>query len=115
MKAHLNRLFSNLTEDTFKQHLGKDLEKITKVSLDSLEEVSDWYIEEVAVHLRSLDERENVIIEEKLIPAFEATFPFSFEPVEWWPVDKPVTGPTEASLKGHISLKTLFRKWFKGQ
>ena len=35
LKAHLNRLFSNLTEDTFKQHLGKDLEKITKVSLDS--------------------------------------------------------------------------------
>jgi len=114
LKAHLNQLFSNLTEDTFRQRLGKDLEKITKVSLDSLEEVRDWYIEEVAVHLRSLDERENVIIEEKLIPAFEATFPFSFEPVEWWPVDKPVTGPTEASLKGHISLKTLFRKWFKG-
>lgn len=113
LKVHLNQLFSNLTEDSFKQYLGKDLEKIAKVSLDSLEAVRDWYIEEVAVHLRSLDERENVLIEEKLIPAFEATFPFSFDPVEWWPPDKPIEAPEEASLIKHVSLKTLFRKWFK--
>jgi hypothetical protein len=113
LKAHLNQLFSKLTEDSFKPYLGKDLEKVAKVSLDSLEEVRDWYIEEVTVHLRSLDERENVIIEEKLIPAFEATFPFSFEPVEWWPADRPIADPEEAAIIGHKSLKTLFRKWFK--
>ena len=113
MKAHLNQLFDKLTEDSFKPYLGKDLEKIAKVSLDALEEVRDWYIEEVTVHLRSLDERVNVIIEEKLLPAFEATFSFSFEPIEWWPADKPIVDPGEESIIGHKSLKTLFRKWFK--
>jgi len=113
LKAHLDQLFGKLTGDSFKPYLGKDLEKIAKVSLDSLEEVRDWYIEEVTVHLRSLDERENVIIEEKLIPAFEAAFPFFFEPVEWWPPDKPIVDPEEASIRGHMSLKALFRKWFK--
>lgn len=115
LKACLNHLFSNLTEETLKPYLGKELEKIAKVSLDSLEEIRDWYIEEVSVHLRSLDERENVIIEEKLIPAFEAAFPFSFDPVEWWPTDKPAKEPKEASLMGQISLRELFRKWFRGQ
>ena len=114
LKARLNQLFSDLTEDSLKPYLGKDLEKVSKVSLDSLEEVRDWYIEEVTVYFRSFDERENVTIEEKLIPAFEAIFPFSFEQVQWWPADKPVTHPKEASFMEQISLKTLFRKWFKG-
>ena len=114
LKAHLNQLFSNLTEDSLKPYLGKDLEKIAKVSLDSLEDVRDWYIEEVTVYFRSLDERENVTIEEKLIPAFEATFPFSFDRVQWWPADKPVSEPKESSFVEQISLRALFRKWFKG-
>jgi hypothetical protein len=114
LKAHLNQLFSNLTEDSLKPYLGKDLEKIAKVSLDSLEDVRDWYIEEVTVYFRSLDERENVTIEEKLIPAFEATFPFSFDRVQWWPADKPVSEPKESSFMEQISLRALFRKWFKG-
>jgi hypothetical protein len=114
LKTRLNQLFGDLTEDSLRPYLGKDLEKISKVSLDSLEEVRDWYIEEVTVYFRSLDERENVTIEEKLIPAFEATFPFSFDQVQWWPADKPVSEPKEASFMEQISLKALFRKWFKG-
>jgi hypothetical protein len=114
LKARLNQLFSNLTEDSLKPYLGKDLEKIAKVSLDSLGDVSDWYIQEVTVYFRSFEERENVMIEEKLIPAFEASFPFSFDKVQWWPPDKPVREPEEASFVEQISLKALFRKWFKG-
>jgi hypothetical protein len=33
--------------------------------------------------------------------------------VEWWPADKPVEVPKEASKMKQLSLKTLFRKWFK--
>jgi hypothetical protein len=104
LKAHLKKL---------KPYLEKDMEKIVKVSLDSLEEIPQWYIEEISVHFSNIDERVNVLIEEKLIPALESGLSFSFDPVEWWPADKPVEVPDEASLMEKISLKTLFRKWFK--
>jgi hypothetical protein len=113
LKAHLKQLFNNLTEDSLKPYLEKDMEKIVKVSLDSLEEIPQWYIEEISVHFSKIDERLNVLIEEKLIPALESSLSFSFDPVEWWPADKPVDVPDEASLMEKISLKTLFRKWFK--
>ena len=113
LKAHLKQLFNNLTEDSLKPYLEKDMEKIVKVSLDSLEEIPQWYIEEISVHFSNIDERVNVLIEEKLIPALESGLSFSFDPVEWWPADKPVEVPDEASLMEKISLKTLFRKWFK--
>jgi hypothetical protein len=137
LKAYLKQLFNNLTEDSLKPYLEKDMEKIVKVSLDSLEEIPQWYIEEISVHFSNIDERDsleeipqwyieeisvhfsnidervNVLIEEKLIPALESGLSFSFDPVEWWPADKPVEVPDEASLMEKISLKTLFRKWFK--
>jgi hypothetical protein len=56
----------------------------------------------------------NVLIEDRLIPALASSLSFSFDPVEWWPADKPVEEPEESSLLEHISLKTMFRKWFKG-
>jgi hypothetical protein len=49
LKAHLKKLFNNLTEDSLKPYLEKDMEKIVKVSLDSLEEIPQWYIEEISV------------------------------------------------------------------
>jgi hypothetical protein len=55
------------------------------------------------------------LIEDQLIPALASSLSFSFDPVEWWPADKPHEAPEEASLLEHISLKALFRKWFKGQ
>lgn len=113
LKAHLSQLFQNLTEDSFRPYLERDMEKIVKVSLDTLEEIPQWYIEEISVHLNNMDERINVLIDEKLIPALESTLAISFDPVEWWPADKPVDVPDEASLMEKISLKTLFRKWFK--
>jgi hypothetical protein len=114
LRDNLNQLFNELTEDTLKPFLGKDMEKIVKVSLDSLEKIPEWYIEEISVHFSKMDERQNVLVEEILIPALASILSFSFDSVEWWPADKPVNEPEEASLMEQLSLKALFRKWFKG-
>jgi hypothetical protein len=90
------------------------MEKMVKVSLDSLEKIPEWYIEEVSIHFSKIEERLNVLIEDRLIPALASSLSFSFDPLEWWPADKPVEEPEESSLLEHISLKTMFRKWFKG-
>jgi hypothetical protein len=113
LKAHLTQLFDDLTEDSLRPYLGKDMEKTVRVSLNSLEEIPEWHIEEITVHFSSIGERINVLIEEKLIPALETALSISFDPVEWWPPDKPVEGPRETSVPEHIPLKALFRKWFK--
>ena len=115
LKETLKARFDSLTEASLKPYLGKALQKIVKVSLDSLEKIPQWYVEEVSVHLNKIDERENVLIKDKLIPALTSSLSFSFDPVQWWPVDKPVKEPEDTSLKGQLSLKAIFRKWFKGQ
>jgi hypothetical protein len=114
LKDKLSQRFNRLTEDSLKPFLGKDMEKIVKVSLDSLEQIPAWYIEEVNVYFRKIDDRENVLIEDRLIPALASSLAFSFDPVQWWPVDKPVKEPEDTSLMGQLSLKAIFRKWFKG-
>ena len=113
LKDNLSQRFNSLTEDSLKPFFGKDMEKIVKVSLDSLEKIPEWYIEEVSVYFSKIEDRENVLIEDRLIPALASSLSFSFDPVEWWPADKSLEGPEEASLLEHISLKALFRKWFK--
>lgn len=114
LKETLKARFDKLTETSLKPYFGKDMQKIVKVSLDSLENIPEWYVEEVSVHLSKIDERENVLVEDKLIPALESSLSFSFDPVQWWPADKPLKGPEEASSLENISIKALFRKWFKG-
>jgi len=113
LKTHLKQQLNDLTEESLKPYLGKDMEKIVQVSLDSLEEIPEWYIEEISVHFRNIDEREDVLIDEKLIPALKSCLSFSFDPVEWWPTDKPADVPKEASKIKQISLKKFFQKWFK--
>jgi hypothetical protein len=113
LKTHLKQRFDDLSEDSLRPYLGKDMEKTVRVSLDSLEEIPEWYIEEVSVHFKNIEEREDVLIDEKLIPALKSCLSFSFDPVEWWPADKPVEVPKDASKMKQISLKKLFRKWFK--
>ena len=90
------------------------MEKMVKVSWDSLEKIPEWYIEEVSVHFSKIEDRVNVLIEDRLIPALASSLSFSFEPVEWWPADRPVERSVETSLLEHLSLKKIFRKWFKG-
>ncbi len=114
LKETLKTRFNNLTEASLKPFLGKDIQKIVKVSLDTLEKIPEWYVEEISVHLSKIDERANVLIEDKLIPALADSLSFSFDPVQWWPADKPVKEPEEVSWMEQLSLKGLFRKWFKG-
>ena len=115
LKDHLKQIFNKLEQDSLEPSLGKDVQRLVTVSLDSLEEIPEWYIEELSIHFSSFSERIDVLIEEKLLPALESNLSFSFDPVQWWPADRPVEGPKEASLLEHLSLKALFRKWFKGQ
>ena len=112
LKDQLNRLFHNLTEESIRASLGKDFEKIVKVSLDSLEKVKGWYVEEINVHFRSIEDREKVIIEEKIIPALEGCLPFTFDPVEWWPESRSNEFSEKKGIEEDISLRTLFKKWF---
>lgn len=114
LKKTLKARFDNLNEASLKLFLGKEMQKIVKVSLDTLERIPEWYVEEVNVHLSKMDERQNVLIEEKLIPALASSLLFSFDPVQWWPADKPVREPEEASFMEQLSLKALFKRWFKG-
>ena len=114
LKNHLRPIFEKLTQDSLKPVLGKEMQRLVKVSLDSLEEIPEWYIEELSIHFSSFSERLDVMIEERLLPALESNLSFAFDPVQWWPADKAAEGPKETSLLEHISLKVLFRKWFKG-
>lgn len=113
LKAHLKQRFDKLNEDSLRPYLGKDMEKTVRVSLDSLEEIPEWYIEEVSIHFKNMEERDDVLIDEKLIPALKSCLSFSFDPVEWWPADKPVAMPKDASKMKQMSIKKLFHKWFK--
>jgi len=115
LKDHLKQIFNSMTQDSLEPYLGKDMQKLVKVSLDSLEEIPEWYIEELGIHFSSFSERIDVLIEERLLPALESSLSFSFDPVEWWPADKPVELSQEAPLTKNMSLKKLFRGWFKGQ
>ncbi|MGD9173259.1 MAG: hypothetical protein PVF29_03805 [Desulfobacterales bacterium] len=115
LKKTLKARFDNLNEASLKPFLGKEMQKIVKVSLDTLERIPEWYVEEVNVHLSQMDERQNVLIEEKLIPALASSLSFTFDPVQWWPADKPVREPEEKSFIEQLSLKALFKRWFRGQ
>ncbi len=114
LKEALKTRFDQLTEASFKGFLGENMQKIVKVSLDSLEKIPEWYVEEVSVHLNKMDERVTVLIEDKFIPALTASLSFTFDPVQWWPADKQVKAPEEASWIEQLPLKGLFKKWFKG-
>jgi hypothetical protein len=112
LTEQLNRLFEGLTAEDLGPHLGPEYERIVKVSLDSLTQVQGWYVKEINVHFHSLTDRVNVLIEEQLIPALEKHLPFSFDPVQWWPVDKAAGASDSTQQEEPASLKKMFRKWF---
>ncbi len=112
LKASLDHIFKNLTAESLRPNLGKNFEKLNKVSLDSLTQIKDWYVEEINVHFKSLEERENVLVEGMLIPALESVLPFSFDPVEWWPEDLAPQSLIGKEIEKHNSLKSLFKRWF---
>ena len=112
LKARLNELFNNLTDASVRPKLGKSFEKIVKVSLDSLAHIQDWHVEEVNVHFRTIKERENVLIEDMLLPALEGALHFSFSTVEWWPEHLAQRSLSDKDIAEYPSLKALFKKWF---
>ena len=112
LKNKLNEIFKSLTDESIRPKLAESFEKIVKVSLDSLTHIRDWYVEEVSIHFQSLEERENVLIEEMLIPALESILPFSFDAVDWWPENLAPRSLIGHEIAKHSSLKSLFKKWF---
>jgi len=112
LKASLNNIFSHLTDESMRPNLGRNFEKVIKVSLDSLAHIKDWYVEEISIHFRSLEERENVLVEGKLIPALQSVLPFSFDPVEWWPENMAPQSLISREIEKQKSVKSIFKKWF---
>ena len=70
-----------------------------------------WFITELNFHFRRTDERDSVMLEEKLLPALACVLPISIEAVDWWPVGRPQPAPAPGS-PGGSSLKSLFTRWF---
>ena len=112
LKSTLDRHFNNLTKDALLCYFGDDLEKIVKVSLDSLAHTHGWYVEEVSIHFKAMTERLNVLIQEKLIPGLEDAMPFSFKAVEWWPQGRHATASAGKEINEHMPVRSLLRKWF---
>ena len=108
----LSHACKGLTEASLRPYLGREFEKMVKVSLNSLEEVKGWYIEEINVHFRSVEGREKILIEEKLIPALEDILPCTFDTVEWWPAERSIEATEDKEIEAQGSLRTLFKKWF---
>jgi hypothetical protein len=108
----LEKACSRITEESLRPHLGKDFERMVKVDLDMLEKTKGWYIEEINVYFRTTEEREMVLIKEKLLPALECILPCKFEAVEWWPEGRSADPPAGSEIAGHKSVKGLFKKWF---
>jgi hypothetical protein len=110
---HLEQLFAHLSEDALKPLLGKEFERMVKVDLDLLEEIKGWYVEEINVYFRSVANREKMLVESILIPALEKTLPCKFNAVEWWPEGKEPEIPGARDVAENISLRRLFKKWFR--
>ena len=116
IRDQLNRHFEGLTEASMRQHIGKELEALNKVSLDTVADIEDWSIKEINAHFRKLKGEEKTVVEQLLLPALETVLPCTFQPVEWWPLDKvKQAASSEGDWVDHLasgSIKALFRKWF---
>ena len=115
-KWFLGRTFRDLTEETFRPHLGGEMVSFVKVPLGSVFDTHNWHIEELNLHFRSLQGRERRLVDERLIPVLSNVLPFDFEPVEWWTEgledQSPFPLPDKTEFREPFSIKTFFRKWF---
>ena len=112
LKSYLDQSFQLLSSAHLKPYFGKSLERLVKVSLDSLADIRNWYIEEVGIHLRTAHERETVIVQELLLPALDGALNFKFGPVEWWPQGRKHTQLSVKEIQTRSSPKSLFQRWF---
>jgi hypothetical protein len=113
LKDRLAAVFKKFTDQSIRSKLGEYFERITKVSLDSLADIREWYIEEVNIYFRFWEERETVVVGEKIIPALESVLPCSFDTLQWWPENKTPRTLTHKEIQAPGSLKTLFKNWFE--
>jgi hypothetical protein len=79
--------------------------------LDAFARHPGWLITELNFHFRGTDERDSVMLEEKL-PALACVLPITIDAVDWWPVGLPQTAPPAAESPGQGSLKSFFTRWF---
>ena len=115
LKSQLDRMFKAITESSLKKNIGSNMERLHKVSLDTLAHLESWYVQELSAHFRVLKDEEKPVVEQSLLPALEKVLPFSFRPVEWWPtLNTGATPGREPSAAEKASfLKGFFQKLFK--
>ncbi len=117
IKDELNQYFEMLTEKSLRENMGIKFETLSKVSLDTVAHIEDWYIEELHIHFKALAGEEKTIVEQYLLPALKKSLPCTFQPVEWWPLDK-IERAAASSEEDWVdlltsgSVKALFKKWF---
>ena len=112
LRHKLDELFGKITDESIRSKLDTSFEKVVKVSLDALAHMQGWYVEEVAIHFRSFEERANVLIEQKLIPVLKKILGIEFENVEWWPENLVQRPLSQKEIDEHPSVKQLFKRWF---
>ena len=79
LKQQLGQIFKGITEKSLRENIGSNMNRISKVSLDTLAEVENWYVEEISVHFRILKGEEKPVVEQSLLPALEKVLPVSFQ------------------------------------
>ena len=83
------------------------------VAGDTLLIKNGTYVEEINVYFRSIAEREKTLVESMMIPALEKILPCKFDAVEWWPEGKDSEAPQTKDVDDSLSLRGLFKKWFR--
>lgn len=114
LKTEIQKRFGKITFDSVKARIGSDLENLSKISLDHLGEIEEWYIEEIRIGFKTADKQQKTLIEQDVIPALEDLLPSRFSPVEWWPSDEDKqNGPIPKwSSSGFGPFISFFKGWF---
>lgn len=115
LKQQLDQMFKGITDKTFKENIGSNMNRLNKVSLDTLADVKDWYVQEINIHFRILKGEEKPVVEQSLLPALEKVLPVTFLPVEWWPIDRNTETPASElpEIVSSSFLRGFFKKLFK--
>ena len=112
VKAQLDALVQHLCTDLFRPHLGQGFDRLVMMPLDVFAQHPGWLITELNFHFRRTDERDSVMLEEKLLPALACVLPITIDAVDWWPVGRTQSAPPAAGSSGEGSLKSFFTRWF---
>ncbi len=114
LKNRLGQMFKGIAETSLRENIGSNMNRLNKVSLDTIADIEDWYVEEISVHFRILKGEEKPVVEQSLLPALEKLLPLTFHPVEWWPAGQKTATPA-SELPDAVSssfLKGLMKKLF---